>query len=232
MHAPFPIEIFPQPDDLTCGPTSLHAVYRYYGDDIALNQVVEEVHYLEEGGTLGVLLANHAVKRGYRAHILTCNLHVFDPTWMTLTVADLLGKLAARRQAVHDRKLRRAIDAYTQFLQSGGQVGFRDMNPALIRGILRKGVPILTGLSATWLYQCAREVGTEYDDVRGHASGHFVVLAGYDEQTKTVRVADPLFKNPAYDSHHYDVAMDRLINAILLGILTYDANLILIEPPV
>jgi hypothetical protein len=231
MHAPFPIDILPQPDDSTCGPTSLHAVYRFYGDAVPLEQVVGEVHYLEEGGTLGVLLANHALKRGYRASILTCNLHVFDPTWMALPKADLLEKLAARRQALPDRKLRRAIDAYTQFLQSGGQVGFRDMNPALIRGILRKGIPILTGLSATWLYQCAREVGTEYDDIVGSASGHFVVLAGYDDETKTVRVADPLYKNPAFDSHHYDVAMDRLINAILLGILTYDANLILIEPP-
>lgn len=81
------------------------------------------------------------------------------------------------------------------------------MNPALIRGILRKGIPILTGLSATWLYQCAREFGPDYDDVRGAATGHFVVLAGYDDESKTVRVADPLYTNPAFGSHHYDVAM-------------------------
>lgn len=230
MHTPFPIDMQPQPDDTTCGPTSLHAVYRYYGDSVSLQEVISQVHYLEEGGTLGVLLANHALKRGYRATILTCNLHVFDPTWMAMEPAALRAKLNARRAAKSDRKLRRAIDAYLQFLDFGGLLGFRDINPALIRGILRKGIPILTGLSATWLYQCAREYGTEYDDVKGDPTGHFVVLAGYDDQTRTIRVADPLQKNPAYPTHHYDVAMDRLINAILLGILTYDANLILIEP--
>lgn len=46
MHAPFPIEILPQPDDSTCGPTSLHALYSYYGDAVPLAQVIEEVHFL------------------------------------------------------------------------------------------------------------------------------------------------------------------------------------------
>ena len=30
------LEIQAQPDDLTCGPTCLHAVYRYFGDDVSI----------------------------------------------------------------------------------------------------------------------------------------------------------------------------------------------------
>ena len=75
------LKILTQPDDSTCGPTSLHAVYQYFDDDISLDQVIKEVSFLEEGGTLAVMLGCHALKRGYKVKIYTYNLHVFDPTW-------------------------------------------------------------------------------------------------------------------------------------------------------
>ena len=50
------LEVLPQPDNVTCGPTCLQAVYRYYGDVISLEQVIEEVTALPHGGTLAVLL--------------------------------------------------------------------------------------------------------------------------------------------------------------------------------
>jgi hypothetical protein len=46
-----------------------------------------------------------------------------------------------------------------------------------------------------------------------------------------VHVADPLQDNPRYGSHYYTVGMQRLLGAILLGVLTYDANLLVLEPP-
>ena len=97
----------------------------------------------------------------------------------------------------------------------------------------KDGKPILVGLSSTYLYQTAREYGPfdDYDDVRGEPQGHFVVLCGYDKAEKHVRVADPLLPNPMTgDSQYYNVSMDRLIAAIMLGIVTYDANLLVIEP--
>jgi hypothetical protein len=69
-----------------------------------------------------------------------------------------------------------------------------------------------------------------YDDIRGLPTGHFVVLSGYKLNNRTVRVADPYSSNPKYSKHYYDVKVDRLVNSILLGILTYDANLLVLEP--
>ena len=74
----------PQPDDMTCGPTCLHAVYRYFDDDVPLEQVVGEASMLDEGGTLAVLLGCHAQRRGYEASIYTYNLDVFDPQLVQL----------------------------------------------------------------------------------------------------------------------------------------------------
>ena len=87
------LKILTQPDDSTCGPTSLHAVYQYYQDKISLDEVIEEVSFLEEGGTLAVLLACHALKRGYKAKIYSYNLHVFDPTWFKASNEKIIKNL-------------------------------------------------------------------------------------------------------------------------------------------
>lgn len=68
------LEMLPQPNDTTCGPTCLQAVYRYYGDDVGLGEVIAQVPSLTAGGTLAVMLAGHALRRGYRATIYTYNL--------------------------------------------------------------------------------------------------------------------------------------------------------------
>jgi len=35
-----PVETLPQPDETTCGPTCLHAVYRYWGDQEPLETII------------------------------------------------------------------------------------------------------------------------------------------------------------------------------------------------
>jgi hypothetical protein len=121
---------------------------------------------------------------------------------------------------------------YLEFLDRGGRLRFAVLTTGLICKYLSRSTPILTGLSATYLYRSAREFGpfSDFDDVRGEPTGHFVVLCGYDREERNVLVADPLKSNPLSHSHHYLVNIDRVIASILLGIVTYDANLLIIEP--
>lgn len=232
MKVQLNLQMRPQPNDETCGPTCLHALYRYYGESISLGTVIREVPRLPSGGTLGVMLANHALRRDYRARIYSYNLQLFDPTWFGVEGLDLRERLMAQRDAKRDAKLATATNAYLDFLALGGELRFEDLTKALIRKYLNRQQPILTGLNATYLYRCAREYGpkSDYDDVRGEPLGHFVVLSGYDRDQRTVSIADPLPSNPATATHYYEVTMDRVIGAILLGILTYDANLLVIRP--
>lgn len=232
METRLELEIAAQPDDQTCGPTCLHAVYRYWGEDIALPEVVEGVSRLEGGGTIAVQLAIHALERGYRARIYTYNLVVFDPTWFERGV-DLADKLRRQRVRKHDPKLHLATGEYLRFLELGGELRLEDLRPRLLRRYLRQGVPILTGLSSTYLYRSAREFGPDEvpDDIGGHSMGHFVVLAGYDRASRQVLVADPYRENPVSPDHFYTMPIDRVIGSILLGVLTYDANLLVIRPP-
>ncbi len=226
------LTILPQPDDTTCGPTCLHAIYHYYGDAIPLTRVVEEVKQFETGGTLAVFLACHALRRGYEARIYTYNMHVFDPTWFALGPDHLEERLLAQMEAKEDEKLRLASRGYLNFLNLGGELRFADLTPSLLRKYLKREVPVLTGLSSTYLYRAMREFGPDCqdDDIRGVPTGHFVVLCGYDKPDRTVSIADPLRENPMAPGHYYHIAIDRVICAILLGIVTYDANFLIIEP--
>lgn len=223
--------ILPQPDDSTCGPTCLHSVYRFFGDDVPLERIISETTRLPSGGTHAVMLACHALRRGYKATIYTFNLQLFDPTWFQEGVS-LPDKL--REQAAHktDERVRFATLGYLEFLQLGGEVRFQDLTTNLLRTHLRRGVPIMTGLSATYLYRESREYGPSdiEDDVRGEPSGHFVVVKGYEKRGRRVEVADPLEQRTGFESHSYEVTLERLVGAILLGVLTHDANLLVVEP--
>jgi hypothetical protein len=228
-HRRLELEVAAQPDDQTCGPTCLHSVYRYWGDEASLPDVIDEVAALPEGGTLAVLLADHALRRGYSCELYTYNLHVFDPTWFDSKV-DIADRLRRQMRVKDDPKLTRASQSYLEYLELGGTLHFEQLTARLIQGFLNRGLPVLTGLSATYLYGCARENDVDYDDIGGSPTGHFVVLCGYDRKSRHVMVADPLLDNPLFGSHYYSVKTEHLIGAILLGIVTYDANLLIVTP--
>lgn len=239
MNKPLHLEMLPQPTDTTCGPTCLHAVYGYYGDVVDLDRVIAEVGSLEDGGTLAVLLGCHALKRGYKATIYTYNLQVFDPTWFHHGV-DLVEKLRTQCARKAIAKLRIATEAYLEYLSLGGDIRMETFSVQLLRKYLQAHIPVLSGLSATFLYGEAREryegnpqdgFRMHVDDIGGLPVGHFVVLCGYDAERREVLVADPLERNPLSRDRKYAVGIDRVFAAIMLGVVTYDANLLVLKPP-
>ena len=234
MDPTLPLDIRRQPDDTTCGPTCLHAIYRYYGDPISLEQVIAQVPQWQEGGTLAVYLAIHALRRGYQATIIPFNLTLFDPTWSGLPPDRMSAKLRDQLAFKQDRSgLGEVTRAYLEYLSMGGRLKFEVLTPTLIRRYLKRGAPILTGLSATYLYNSARDYENggqmKGDDVRGQSTGHFVVLWGYRREDRRVLVADPLVPNPLAPDSYYGVDIYRLVCAIMLGVLTYDGNLLIIR---
>lgn len=233
IHLP----IYTQPDDETCGQTCLHAVYNYYGFKIELEKIIDEVERSYSGGTLAPHLAIHALKNGFKTTIYVNNLDIFDPTWFENSESNpqvLIKKLQDQMKYKWDKFLRQASKAYQEYLDLGGKVRFHTISPQLLRVYFKKKIPILTGLSATYLYQCPREFYTPegvsiFDDIRGFPCGHFVVLCGYDQKRKRIVVADP-HAHTLSQGNYYEVTAQKLINAIMLGVLTYDANLLIIEP--
>ena len=227
-----PVKTLPQPDETSCGPTCLHAVYRYWGETDSLNTVIARSHSLERGGTFAVFLACDALRRGYKATIYTYNVTVFDPTWFGRSGLDIAQRLRQQCAVKLDDRLQHVTEGYLEFLSLGGRLKLVDLSRYLIRAILRRGLPILTGLSSTFLYRSKREYGADDtpDDVLGLPSGHFVVIAGYNWEQRALLVSDPYQPNPYGPAHEYWISMDRVIAAVLLGIVTHDANLLVVYP--
>jgi hypothetical protein len=53
-----PVEMLAQPDEISCGSTCLHAIYRYWGEQESLSEVVTRTEHLEYGGTLATTAFN------------------------------------------------------------------------------------------------------------------------------------------------------------------------------
>ncbi|MGD8867930.1 MAG: hypothetical protein PVI01_09870 [Gemmatimonadales bacterium] len=225
-----PVRRFEQPDDLTCGPTCLAQIYRYYGDPKPVSEVIAETPANPDGGTLAVYLGISALRNGFDATLYSYNLWVFDPTWFDLPPSALLDKLGQRLASVSSRRLKQTIRGYVNFLEMGGRVRFADLDEKLLAGLLAQRRPILTGLSATYLYRTAREHKDEYDDIRGEPVGHFVVVSGYYPKTRRFLIRDPATHIPFSRTGKYSVSVDRLIASIMLGVATYDAVLLVVKP--
>lgn len=230
------IKINTQPDDETCGPTCLHAIYKFYGYDISLKEVVKTVKRSASGGTLAPYLGLHALERGFTASVLINNMDVFDPSWFEHSEAsvNLSVKLAEQLKYKDDVGIKQSSLAYQDFLAAGGIIKFKFLSIELLREYFSYNLPLITGLSATYLYNSPREIYengiAKFDDIRGKPCGHFVIIAGFDEVHNQIVVVDPHRENPLSRNNYYNVSSHRLINAILMGMITYDANLLIIQP--
>jgi hypothetical protein len=234
MKKEIPFKMTRQPDNTSCGPTALTAVYHYFKDFIPVEQVIKEVTQFEKGGgTLAVILGLHALSRGYDVTLYSYNLNIFDPTWSAITHEQMIEKLELQlKEKGNDEKFKTASLAYIKFLKNDGRLRLQRISSDLIRKYVMLDLPVLTGLSATYLYWNKRTnpVTNICDDIAGGPEGHFVVLHGIDLGRSVVKVGDPWHKNPFDNSLHYSVSMDILIASILLGIVTYDGNLLIIRP--
>jgi hypothetical protein len=229
------VQRFLQPDDVTCGPTCLRKVYDFFGVSVGPDQVLGEIDRNEDGGTLAVFLGISALKRGFAARIYSYDLRIFDPTWFELPRPALAEKIHARFPHLPDSKRLRAARAYLSFLEMGGELAFDELTPGLLKSIIDREHPVLAGLSATYLYRFARERQLDddrlvEDDVAGEPTGHFVVIVGYEHWGRRFSVRDPSHHVPVSPDGRQVVDGQRLINAILLGDVTYDAVLLELWP--
>jgi hypothetical protein len=229
---PLPLDMPRQPTDTSCGPTCLHAVYAYHGVRMNLADLVAQIPQFEEGGTLSVHLAIHALRHGFHTRLVPYNVGIFDPTWWDFSPREMTRRLLRRIPHLRTPKDIASHHAYVEYLQLGGRLEFFDLGPKTLAKLLAEGGPIITGLSATYLYREKRQMPDgRPDDIGGAPAGHFLVVTGCDEEKQQVFVEDPLAQNPFNPLGEYNVDVHRFINAVLLGIATYDANLLVVTPP-
>ncbi len=228
-----PLSITPQETDDSCGISCLASIYQYWNHQVSIESLEASVEKLNLGGTLSVNLGRHALAEGFSVDLFSYNLQVFDPTWASLTPGQLIDKLRlqmSRKKRLS--KLQVASAAYINFIEMGGRLRFSELSQDLITRKLEAGLPIIAGLCSTYLYQSAREHPrtTKDDDVGGYPAGHFVVVHGYHASIAEVEISDPFRGNPiGLGEHSYRVQFPHFLAAVFLGVVTYDANLLIIS---
>lgn len=230
----FELDIEPQPTDTTCGPSCLETIYKYLGLNETRETLIQRIRTNEDGGTLGVHLGTDALKQNFDVTIYTHNLKVFDPTWFQLKQEEIAKKLRLQSQSHKDIKTLAASKSYAGFIEKGGKIFFKDLTSRFLFDLLKINGPVICGLSSTYLYHCSRERDEDliYDDINGVPQGHFVILSGINLDKNQVYLADPFQNNPAYKEKKYWVNLQHFINSVLIGVITYDANFILIQKKV
>ena len=88
---------FEQPDDVTCGPTCLTQIYRYYGCQRTVSEVIQETPRNPDGGTLAVYLGTSALRNGFRATIYSLPV---DPRQTIVLMPDHYVSLPAFQRFV------------------------------------------------------------------------------------------------------------------------------------
>jgi hypothetical protein len=210
-------------------PDLLAQVYRFLGYERAVDEVISDTRRNADGGTLGVYLGISALRNGFRPTIYTYNLRIFDPTWRRLSPPEISGKLRERRRFVRSRRLKRAIAAYVEYLGMGCRVPVFRARCGFLVGLLQTGHPILTGFERNvplWVRsRTQRGVRRRFAaSPRGISSS----CAGYYPRSDRFVVRDPSSNIPFSRNGKYTVEARRLIAAILLGDVTYDANLLVL----
>ncbi len=230
-------QMITQPNDEACGIACLQAIYQYYNLPVSYEELDNEIERSLSGGTFAPLLGKNALQRGFKVTLYTNNLVMFDPTWFNheQSSRDYLKNKLSQQLKYKKERLYGATNIFFDYLDLGGEIQFKVLNIDLLEYYFLRHIPIITGLNSTYLYGGPRDRFDEFgncilDDVGGKSCGHFVVLYGHEKNEKSVIVADPYLKNPL-EKNYYKTPIDKLINAIMLGLSTYDGNLLIIEPP-
>lgn len=235
MHIELDIDMPDQPDDSSCGPTSLYSVYKFFGLDVTLETVIKELDGYDPAiGSYDAILGIDALKRGFDAIITPFNLNVFDWSWFGLNMDALRIKLDRLASVGLSETVRKLASLYVEFIDRGGRIVFQ-YNPeqAFFTANYYTGVvPLICGLSSTWIHQSKRENPDtgEYDEY-GRMMGHYVVLGGWEWGLNPVRttVYDPYGSRTLFRSNKYILEYDQLLTAMMLGTNTHEGNLLRIS---
>ncbi len=101
------------------------------------------------------------------------------------------------------------------YLQEGGKLRIVDLSTNIIDEYLNKGYIIITCVEESWLWQKRKVEGrSKYDDIKGHARGHFVVL--YEKENNEYLISDPYPTKIKNREGLYKVSKQKLLVATLV----------------
>lgn len=209
-----------------CEPTCLKMVMEFLDKKIKfdLKEIIRdtqsELKYKDWDYKIGIA----ALKRGFNAKIITFSNDLFDPTWAKLSKKKIIEKLKKRLKFVLKYNKRDINEGYIwwwyesslktviEFLEKSGEVELKPISKELIKGYIKKNIPVIAPLNGSIIYNRKRVYHDKYDDIRGEYFGHCVVISGFRNNKFILTDSEKLSNRT---KGIMEISSDVLMNAIL-----------------
>lgn len=213
------------PNSETCGPQSLANIYKSLHIEVGVDDIAEKTLCNEYSGSMLGHLALHALNQGLDAQYYSSNPFHVSPDWQGLGSQELSKKINAWMQIFPEDRANKKLRPICEYLDANGSHHIeRSISCPLLDSLLIEGYVILAAIEESWLWGKRKVPGkSEYDGVKGHAQGHFVVVYGNDD--KNYFISDPYPTGiPGRDGLY---SIDK--NTYLTSLIIYDAEFIAVK---
>jgi hypothetical protein len=238
MNIKHDIPLQTQTKSSNCVQTSTSQFISYYGLNITPDDIEKDipVRLDNESKPMGTLLADIGswlIKSyGLKASMYVFDVQIIDRTWAKLSQKELLKMMEKlQKTGISTAKTWYApylIDAYVDFLGSGGVVNIAKCTNELLRSLIDKGT-VMVIVNFNYMYDYPRVIYSakienyEADTISGKVINHAIVLTGYDDEAY-------FYNDPDYEmGGENTVNADVLIGAICTAQINSDNYLLTIE---
>ncbi|MCD6476840.1 MAG: C39 family peptidase [Candidatus Aenigmarchaeota archaeon] len=216
---------------MECGPICLKQVMEYFDNvKYEVKSIIKETKSKYMNNDWIFLLAIAAMKRGFKAKVITLSTEIFDPSWSELDNKKLVKKFKKRLEYLKSKKNKdyyiRAfniapLEKAIEFIEKGGNLVFSPIYEELIEYFIKNKIPVIVTVNENIFYGIKRLYNEEYDDIRGNANGHMVVISGFDKKNFIIT-------DPERLSDRKKGIIKRNKKFMLNCILTFSPNLLII----
>ncbi|MBD3362355.1 hypothetical protein GF362_01395 [Candidatus Dojkabacteria bacterium] len=206
-------------DSSACGPSCLQAIYKYYGKDLKLKMILEDLHIDKDTSTYVSQLARHLNTNHLSTTLISSNPFVVSPDWKAKPKKVVIKELKEwilhhfNKGKVENIWIKEAL--YLLFyLQEGGNLKISNITTDLIDKYLEDQNLILCCLAENWIWG-KRKISkvVEYDNIKGHVNGHFVIV--YDKNKGDYQISDPYPTSIENKEGLYAINKEELLTATL-----------------
>jgi len=199
----------------TCGPVSLLNIYTHLHIPLTLEAILKELNITDLDSTYLSQLARNCNSHGLNTIILSSNPHTVSPAWKNKSKEEMI--ILLKEWVTHNNKdgWLKACLFLLFYLQEGGSIKIIDLSTQVIDEYLDQGHTLLCCLEESWLWEKRKIEGkSEYDDIKGHTRGHFVVV--YGKQGEDYLISDPYPTKIEGKEGLYKVSKQKLLVSILV----------------
>ncbi|MBU1323346.1 hypothetical protein KKE75_04795 [Patescibacteria group bacterium] len=198
-----------------CGSVCLLNIYTHLGKNKSLEQILQDLNITNNDITYLPQLARHLTNNKVKNVILSSNSYNIAPDWIGKTKKEIIENLKSWLVFNQNDNWRQNALFLLFYLQEGGNIETVNISTKLMDKYLNNGYLFLCCIEESWLWGKRKLAGkAEYNSIKGHARGHFVLV--YGQKDNQYQISDPYPTGIDNRERLYSIQKDQLLVSILI----------------